>query len=283
MREKVSIYIPTKNRISLLKRAIESVHRQTYKNIELIVVDDGSNDGTRKYLLEAQKNNRLKAILQPESFGACVARNTAINNSTGHFITGLDDDDYFLSKDRITTFVEQWHLLTKGESKIAGLYDSAKINTPQGIIDSHTDETSSYKKLRQKNNIGNQVFAPKSHYIKSGNFDPSMPAWQDWDLWLRMSNMFGEFININHFSYMVDETHEFNRITQKSEDKIRIALMRIHSKMGNVSLREKSSLLAAALAYPQVQPRLSDLVILIITGRLYTAIKATKKIITPSI
>lgn len=91
----VTIYIPTKNRLDLLKRAIKSVRDQTYSNIELIVVDDGSKDGTREYLEKEHEAGLLRAIFHQESLGACVARNAAIELSQGEFITGLDDDDYF--------------------------------------------------------------------------------------------------------------------------------------------------------------------------------------------
>ena len=91
----VTIYIPTKNRLKLLNRAIESVKKQTYKDIEIIVVDDGSTDGTTEYLAQEINSGTLKAIFNKKSLGACAARNKAIEMATGDFITGLDDDDYF--------------------------------------------------------------------------------------------------------------------------------------------------------------------------------------------
>ncbi|MCG2794063.1 MAG: glycosyltransferase [Weeksellaceae bacterium] len=90
---KVTIYIPTKNRLALLKKAVDSVLRQTYTNWELIVVNDASTDGTKDYLDDLSKSNpKVKVIHHHESLGACVSRNDAIFSATGTFITGLDDD-----------------------------------------------------------------------------------------------------------------------------------------------------------------------------------------------
>ena len=106
MKNKVTIYVPTKNRVDLLKRAVDSVQAQTYTNWELIVVNDASTDGTYQYL-EDIKSSKIKVIHQPESQGACVARNLAINSATGDFVTGLDDDDYF-EPNRLQLFIDGW-------------------------------------------------------------------------------------------------------------------------------------------------------------------------------
>ncbi|ENM5895056.1 glycosyltransferase family 2 protein, partial [Vibrio mimicus] len=91
---KVSIYMPTHNRANLVVRAVESVLKQSYKNIELIVVDDGSSDNSYE-LLSKIKDNRLIILRNDKPKGACYSRNRAIEQATGKYITGLDDDDYF--------------------------------------------------------------------------------------------------------------------------------------------------------------------------------------------
>src|SRR4030067_1733348 len=122
----VTVYIPTKNRLELLQRAIKSVQTQTYPNIELIVVDDGSTDGTREYLEKEVGVGNFKAIFHDKSLGACATRNAAIKSSRGELITGLDDDDYFLSDRRIELFVEKWNSVGPG---FAGIFDSVKVHT----------------------------------------------------------------------------------------------------------------------------------------------------------
>ena len=104
----VTVYITTYNRREFLERAINSVLNQTHTNLELIVADDGSSDGSQQYLQELQNKGVLTAVLNTTgtSKGACYGRNKAINLAKGEFITGLDDDDYslqcreyFMSKD----------------------------------------------------------------------------------------------------------------------------------------------------------------------------------------
>lgn len=91
----VSVYIPTYNRLNLLKRAVNSVLAQDYLNIELLIVDDGSKDGTADYLKRLSLlDERVKFLLNEKNYGACICRNKAIDISSGELITGLDDDDY---------------------------------------------------------------------------------------------------------------------------------------------------------------------------------------------
>ena len=94
----ISVVITTKNRIKKIERAIKSVLNQTHKNIELIVVDDGSNDGTHNLI----KSKYPNIILQRNdiSLGGSVARNIGWQICKGKFISFLDDDDYF-RKDKL--------------------------------------------------------------------------------------------------------------------------------------------------------------------------------------
>ena len=104
----VTIYLPTKNRVNLLRRAVDSVLSQTYANIELIVIDDGSSDETSALLSSIRAGDaRLKIITNSVSVGSNASRNSAIQAATGDFITGLDDDDAF-EPYRIEKFVEAW-------------------------------------------------------------------------------------------------------------------------------------------------------------------------------
>ena len=95
MKPLVSAVITTHNRKDLLKRAIDSVFTQTYQPIELIVVDDASDDGTRD---EFGANAKFQYIYVPqrESKGGNYARNLGIKASKGKYCAFLDDDDYWL-------------------------------------------------------------------------------------------------------------------------------------------------------------------------------------------
>lgn len=97
----VSVIIPTYKRVDFLERAIKSVLNQTYRNIEIIVVDD--NDPDTKYRIETFKLMRsymssysnIKYIMLEKNSGGCVARNTGIKESKGKYVNFLDDDDIF--------------------------------------------------------------------------------------------------------------------------------------------------------------------------------------------
>lgn len=91
----VSAIITTHNRLELLKRAIESVKKQTYSNIECIVVSDGSSDGTDDYCRTIEGIVFI-SIPKDESRGGNHARNVGIDASHGEYVAFLDDDDYWL-------------------------------------------------------------------------------------------------------------------------------------------------------------------------------------------
>jgi glycosyltransferase involved in cell wall biosynthesis len=92
-RDLVSVIIPTYNRSGLCKKAVDSVLRQTYSNVEVIVVDDGSIDDTRDVM--SNIDPRVKYIWQ-ENAGVSAARNTGFDNAQGSFIALLDSDDAWL-------------------------------------------------------------------------------------------------------------------------------------------------------------------------------------------
>lgn len=93
MGEKVSVIIPTYNRAKLLRPCLRSVLGQTHTDLEAIVIDDGSTDDTAALLNEAaRKDSRLK-VLKQDRKGAQVARNLGFAESSGEFVSFLDDDD----------------------------------------------------------------------------------------------------------------------------------------------------------------------------------------------
>lgn len=95
----VSIIIPTYNRAHIVPRAIQSALNQTYKNIEVIVVDDGSTDDTEVAVREiAQKDARLRYFRYSPNRGGNHARNIGLDNARGDYVTFLDSDDTYLPR-----------------------------------------------------------------------------------------------------------------------------------------------------------------------------------------
>lgn len=111
MNKKVSVIISTYNRAIYIERAIQSILSQTYKNIEIIVVDDNNeNSVARAEMIEKMKkydkNNKVIYLKHKVNKNGAAARNTGISYATGDYITFLDDDDYFFP-DRISKLVKK--------------------------------------------------------------------------------------------------------------------------------------------------------------------------------
>ena len=88
----ISVIIPTYDRRHVIDRSVDSVLRQEMDRFELIVVDDGSTDGTAEYLAKKYDDPRVRMIVQ-ENAGVCVARNTGVEAASCGFVTFLDSDD----------------------------------------------------------------------------------------------------------------------------------------------------------------------------------------------
>ena len=92
---KISVVIPTYNRIALVERAIDSVLRQSIKPFDIIVVDDGSDDGTSEMI---KKKYRSINLVQQQNSGVSAARNNGIKHAKGDWISLLDSDDEWTEK-----------------------------------------------------------------------------------------------------------------------------------------------------------------------------------------
>ena len=93
----VSVIIPTYNRAGYLERAIKSVLNQTYQNLEIIIIDDNSKDGTKKTVLDFNVS-KLRYYRNLNNRGAPFSRNRGIELSKGDYINFLDDDDVLLPR-----------------------------------------------------------------------------------------------------------------------------------------------------------------------------------------
>ena len=130
----ISVVIPVYNVEQYLPKCIESIMSQTYKNLEIILVNDGSTDGSQKICEEYKSiDNRIK-IINKENGGLSDARNVGIDNSSGNYITFIDSDDY-IDDDYVYTLYKSL-ISYNADMSIA----SHKIIYPKRIIDKATDE-----------------------------------------------------------------------------------------------------------------------------------------------
>lgn len=259
---RISVYIPTKNRRQALEKAVDSVLNQTHQDVEVIVVSDGSTDDTEQYLQQkAAADPRLKYFIKQQSEGAPAARNLAIKSATGHFITGLDDDDSFCLN-RLELFIDTWLMLDKAGIKPSFLYaqDYVYRNGKEYTITKKTGQACSVDLLKS-NCIGNQIFAPKNTYLESGLFDIEMPAWQDLEFFYRVVCIKGSPVLVDVPTQIIDDTPKNDRISIKAEDRIRNAFNLFRKKHSNLNNRQLQHLYLQLFSnFYGISPNVGDFV-----------------------
>lgn len=104
--ELVTVIIPVYNVKSYLSKCIESVEKQSYKNIEIILVDDGSNDGSFSICKEFSKKDKRIKLFHTKNLGLSHARNVGLDYATGEYIVFVDSDDY-IHKNMINTMLSK--------------------------------------------------------------------------------------------------------------------------------------------------------------------------------
>lgn len=216
----ISVYIPTYNRLELLKRAVQSVQNQTYKNFEIIIVDDNSSDGTQDFLVGLAKvDSRIRYFFKDKNSGACVSRNIAINLAQGELITGLDDDDYFLPH-RLEFFLDYW-VNKKREDTIALFTSNIKSEKSNQAKEHSLFSKKYFKKddLLFANYVGNQIFTETKTLRQVSGFDESFCMWQDLELWYRVGDL-GNFEHVDKPTYFFDTSHLYGRISEAKSEKI---------------------------------------------------------------
>jgi glycosyltransferase involved in cell wall biosynthesis len=186
----ISIYIPTHERRALLERALRSVFEQAYPDFEILVVVDGSRDGTLEMLQAFAHDQRLRVLHFDAPRGAQVARNFALANARHDLVTGLDDDDEWLPG-RLRQMVDA---LRPGIGFVAA---SDIIERDDGTrYLARRPARITHDMLLRRNVVGNQVLARKADILACGGFDEALPASQDYDLWIRLSGQSGEGVGL---------------------------------------------------------------------------------------
>lgn len=241
----VSVIMPVYNRVNIVKKAIESVLNQSYSNIELIIVDDGSVDGTLK-VLEEIKDERIILIKNKENQGQVKSRNIAIKVTKGEYITYLDSDDIW---------DENFILATMGG--FSKLKDADLIYSGQRMFEDNTIfavRFGSFNKslLRNKNYIGINTIIHSAKIFKDiGVFDESLKRCEDWDLLERISAKF-KIYSIPMILSNCYEDHAKNRVTLQSDisfcEKVReINLKRFKSSTQNKSISNLNKKVSIAI------------------------------------
>jgi glycosyltransferase involved in cell wall biosynthesis len=208
MMPRISVIIPTKNRAHYLGGALSSVLNQSFGDLEVLVIDDASEDNTEE-VVRSFRDPRIRYMRHSESRGGSAARNTGIRNAVGLLIGFLDDDDEWLQQ----KLKLQVKLLDAASDRIGCIYTGFEL------FDSDRNErvgvwTPRHRgDLREKLLEGNvvsttsTVLLRKSYLDRAGLFDEELPSMQDYDLWLRLAQFCQfEYIEQPLVRYRLHET-----------------------------------------------------------------------------
>lgn len=185
---KVAVVMPVYNGLPYLKKSIDSVLAQDYANWELIILDDGSDDGSLTALDEyAASHARVTRILSPGGEGPSRLRNRAIESTDAEYVAFLDADDLMSSDSlrlRAAVLATDQHAAASyspvrfvgAEGRRLGLYGTVKeiVNFPD-LVTNHF--------------ITSCIMARRSILVQLNGFDERLHYGEDWDLWLRMTRL----------------------------------------------------------------------------------------------
>lgn len=220
MTPKVSIICPTFNGAcrGYLRDSIESALAQNFKNYELVIIDDGSTDDTRKECERYLKDPKVNYIFQ-QNGGPAKARNTGIEASSGEFICFLDDDDLWKPNklQRQVQFID---------NQLANFRNWGMVFTWAELIDArgniigyrgHRQEGAIYKSLFFENIIDatSSVLVKRGVFDKVGLFDEAHKQCEDWDMWLKIAKNYYIF---PIKEYLVQYREHKGRLSSRNEE-----------------------------------------------------------------
>lgn len=187
---RVSVIIPTRNRAYFLQQAIGSVLDQTFRDFEVVVVDDGSTDAT-PYVLQKWKD-RIRVVRQ-ESSGVSRARNVGIRAARGRYLSFLDSDDLWL-KDKLEV---QVRFLDANPHYAVCYTDEAWVRRGKRVNPKKSHRK--YSGWIYDRCLPLCIISPSSALMRRGVlnavglFDENLPVCEDYDLWLRVASRFPIF------------------------------------------------------------------------------------------
>lgn len=254
----ISVIITTYKRDQkFLKRAISSVLNQTFKDFELIIVDDNGDD---KYseIVNGVVNNinsiqPLKIISHVKNLGAQQARNSGINHAKGKYIAFLDDDDEWLENKlevQLKSFKESDNpslgLVYCGFNKIT--YDkNNRVKNIEKVLPI-LDNNEIIKNIYRKNYIGSTSLPliKKECFETVGLFDLNLKAKQDYDMWIRISKRYAiDYVNEALCNYYA---HNEERITNNAANKLHSELTFLNKYYDEI-VKDK---IAASIRFKQI-------------------------------
>jgi len=181
----VSVVVPTHNRVRVLPRTLESALAQQDVELEVVVVDDASTDGTWAYL-EGHRDERIRPVRNERNLGVSGSRNRGVEEARGEWIAFLDDDDLWapskLSKQLALARLEAADWVYTGHVVLDD-------RTRAAAIESAVPASEAAMKLKGYNAVGppSSVIASRDLIERAGRFDERLSYIADWELWIRFA------------------------------------------------------------------------------------------------
>ena len=219
----VSVIIPTYNRANKVLRAVSSVLSQTFKDFELIVVDDGSSDQTTEALAPFQ--DRLVYMAHDKNRGVSASRNTGIRTSKAPFIAFLDSDDYWL-QDKLDVqmkFFQENPEAVACQTEEIWIRNGRRANPRQKHLKPSGDIFEPSLKLCLVS--PSAVMLKRTLLDQVGLFDEGFPVCEDYDLWLRVSCRYPIHLIEQHLAVKEGGAPDQLSSSLKGMDKFRIMSM----------------------------------------------------------
>ena len=207
----VSVVIPTKDRYDLVKGSIENVRQQSYSNLEIVIVEDGSKSGISDYISNLN-DNRIKYFRQDDCKGLAVARNVGVNIAKGKLVAFLDDDDEWLD----TKLEKQVPLLQRLPSSYGMVYCWMDYYSNGNLIYEHHPILRGlvFLKVLETQRLGGcpTLLVRKEVFEKIGLFNESLTRGNDGDFIRRVSQKY-EVDYLPEVLVKVNAGHGYDRIS----------------------------------------------------------------------
>ncbi|MFV0504443.1 MAG: glycosyltransferase family 2 protein [Lachnospirales bacterium] len=180
---KISVIVPCFNCEKCVEETLDSIVNQTYKNIEIIAIDDCSMDNTYKILnLYSEKDKRLKVFKNKTNMGVALTRNKGVGLSNSNYIAFIDADDVW-EEEKLSIQIK--YINHENIDAVATSYDLYNADLSHKINSYHTKEIINYKKMLCENLIGlSTVLIKKDVYEKFRMTNKYIH--EDYELWLKL-------------------------------------------------------------------------------------------------
>ncbi len=188
----VSVILSTRNRAATLGHAIDSVFQQTHDRVELVVVDDASDDETPRLLAERSDDVRLRCLRNEENRGLPASLNRGIALARGSYIARIDDDDHWTDPGKLAAQLAWMEAHPEGVLVGTAYVDEWGRKTVNPL----SDRDIRRQMLMRCPFCHSSVLMRAEAVAQAGGYDATLPYAEDWELWMRLGRL-GELGNLD--------------------------------------------------------------------------------------